>query len=113
MVKRKNKSNRRKRGGGAGGNGEKKQMEMAKQKYCYNQRTSSLEPDPFQDNQQPARQLEVLGGFCVKEVEGDGNCCFLSLSDQVGLLLAAAFFLLQYIPIPYIFTVITSSMVSH
>ncbi len=118
MVKRKGKSNRRKKGGvkggGAGGNGEKKETEnMAKQKHYCNQRTSSFEPDPFQDNQQIARQREVLGGLCVKEVEGDGNCCFRSLSDQVGILLAAACLLLQCIPISYIFTVITSSMVSH
>ncbi len=117
VGEKKDKSNRRKKGGvkghGAGEGGEKNEVEkMVKQKHYCNQRTSSLEPDPLQDNQQLAYQLEVLGGLCVKEVEGDGNCCFRSLSDQVGISLTAAVrLLLQYVTIPYVFIVFTSSMV--
>ncbi len=116
MGKRKGKSNHRRKGGfrgsHAGGNRKKKEMEMAKKEHYCNQRTSSFEPDPSEDNQL-ARELEALEGLCVKEVEGDGNCCFRSLSDQVGILLAAACTLLQRIRMPYVCTVIASSMASH
>ncbi len=116
MGKRKGKSNHRKKGGfsgnDAGGNRNKKEKEMAKKEYYCNKRATSFGPDPSEDDQL-ARQLEALGGLCVKEVEGDSNCCFRSLSDQVGILLVAAYILLKRIRITYVCTAIASSMASH